>query len=101
MTAEEAINRKIFEINREMKLLGLWKTEIPEWVTDYDKRNFRSGDDFTRWLQFVFLPNCLVNTYGYSRDGRKYIVLQAKKYFMKDIHKGRLLQLLIELDALI
>lgn len=101
MTADLAINRKIFEINREMKLLGLWKADAPCWVTDYDKRDFWSEEDFIQWLQFVFLPNCLVRTHRYAGQGRKYIVLQVKKYFVKDIQKGKLLQLLIELDALI
>lgn len=84
-----------------MKLLGLWKKEAPDWVTDYDKRSIRSEEDFSRWLQFVFLPNCLITYNKNPLKNRKYIVPQAKKYFSGDIQKGKLLQLLIELDSLI
>jgi uncharacterized protein YqcC (DUF446 family) len=96
-----SINETVLEINREMQLQGLWKKEMPDWVTDYDKRGIRTEEDFARWLQFVFLPNCLMNDRKYPLKNRKYIVPQAKKYFSRDIQKGRLLQLLIELDALI
>ena len=87
------------DIIAEMKRQGLWSRETPDWVTSYDKRSIRNKDDFARWLQFVFLPNCLVN--GGNASGWTYIVLQAKQYFSNDLKKGRLLQLLIELDALL
>ena len=101
MVTDLAIHKKVFEIKKEMKLLGLWKKETPDWVTDFDKRNIRSKDDFARWLQFVFLPNCLVSENLDNLRNRKYIVLQAKKYYLTDVQKGKLLQLLIELDSLI
>jgi uncharacterized protein YqcC (DUF446 family) len=101
MVMDLQINKKVIEINREMQLLGLWKKETPDWVTDYDKRRTRLEEDFSRWLQFVFLPNCLINESKSPQKNRKYIVPQAKKYFSGDIEKGRLLQLLIELDSLI
>lgn len=80
-----------------MKQLHLWKMEIPGWVTDYEKKSISSQQDFTGWLQFVFLPNCLLEA---KSDHNRYIVLQAKRFFGNDVKKGRLLQLLIELDAL-
>lgn len=76
-----------------MKQLHLWKTETPAWVTDYEK-GMNSLPDFSGWLQFIFLPNCLLEI------KERPVALQAKRFFGTDIGKGKLLQLLIELDAL-
>ncbi|MGC4013213.1 MAG: YqcC family protein [Luteolibacter sp.] len=95
-------SRKLHEIIAEMKAQGLWKKEMPPWVTDYDKAAIRSQSDFAGWLQFVFLPNHLLNANGNDRlPGGNFIVLQAKRFFGPQVQKGRLLQLLIELDAMI
>jgi uncharacterized protein YqcC (DUF446 family) len=101
MTETTLIEEKVLQIIREMKTLGLWIKNSPDWVTDFEKKLITSRQDFSEWLQFVFLPNCLQEVRN-SRgiQGRKQIVLQAKRFLADDIKKGKLLQLLIELDAL-
>lgn len=92
---------KIYEVIEEMKKQDIWKKEIPGWVSSYSDNKINIEEDFTGWLQFVFLPNLLLNICnGGNTFTDIYIVLQAKKFFAEDIFKGRLLQLLIELDAI-
>ena len=88
---------KIDEIIAELKKNGLWKKSEPLWVNDYEANTKIVHNDFAEWLQFVYLPNCLQNK-GSSISS---IVPQAIKYFGDDVRKGKLLQLLIELDALV
>jgi len=88
---------KTAEINDELKKIGLWKKTEPAWVKDYEANTKIIHNDFAEWLQFVYLPNCMQNK-GSSNAS---IVPQAMKYFGDDVKKGKLLQLLIELDALI
>lgn len=88
---------KTAEINDELKKIGLWKKAEPLWVKDYEANTKIIHNDFSEWLQFVYLPNCLQNN-GSSISS---IVPQAIKYFGDDVKKGKLLQLLIELDALV
>lgn len=84
-----------------MKQQGVWKEEAPGWVTDYAKKIIGNEQDFSEWLQFVFLPNCLQEVKSKATHIRRdYIATQAKRFFGEDIKKGRLLQLLIELDGL-
>ncbi len=100
MTVTET-GEKIKEIISEMKQLGLWKNMAPDWVTDYEKKSITSEQDFSEWLQFVFLPNCLQEVKNNSAHlSKNYIVPQAKRFFSDDVKKGKLLQLLVELDGL-
>ncbi|MBL7729843.1 MAG: YqcC family protein [Chitinophagaceae bacterium] len=93
ITAEQ----KTAEIVNELKKTGLWKKQMPAWVTDYEEKRIANVSDFSEWLQFIYLPNCK----GVSAmNKKKFIVPQAVKFFGEDVKKGRLLQLLIELDAL-
>ena len=101
MTGTSNIEETVKQIIGEMKSLGLWITNSPDWVTSYDQKLITTRQDFSEWLQFVFLPNCLLEVRSSSRiHSRKQIVLQAKRFLADDIKKGKLLQLLIELDAL-
>ncbi len=84
------------ELEVEMRRLGFWKKESPQWVQQFARRSHMNEGDFMEWLQFVYLPNCLQNKY----TGELSIVPQAMIYFGDDVKKGKLLQLLIELDAL-
>ena len=93
------IRQKVHELSQAMKAEGLWKRDEPEWV-----KNYRSGeamtDDFFEWLQFVYLPNLLQEAENkLGRLQRHSIAPQAIKFFEKDVEKGNLLQLLIELDS--
>ena len=88
---------KVDEIIAELKANSLWKKTEPDWVKDYEANIKIMHNDFAEWLQFVYLPNCLQN----KRSSIVRIVPQAMKYFGEDVQKGKLLQLLIELDALV
>lgn len=98
MTVPVAAADKIREIRSELKRTGLWKNELPPWVMDYEEKQISSRQDFLEWLQFIYLPNC-VNEAPVNK--KALIVPQAIKFFGKDVQKGKLLQLLVELDALL
>lgn len=89
--------QKIKEINDELKMAGLWKKQPPAWVNEYAERKIATEEDFAGWLQFVYLPNAVQQCSG---SERKFIAPQAMKFFGEDVKKGKLLQLLIELDSL-
>lgn len=96
------LKEKVSELRDELKRSGLWKKNMPEWVTDYEKKEIDSHHDFAEWLQFVYIPNILEQPEIISTlDSKKYVALQAKKFFSEDVQKGKLLQLLIELDSLL
>lgn len=102
MTEITTIEDKVRQIINEMKAAGLWKKQAPDWVIDYEKRVIGCQQDFSGWLQFVFLPNCMQGMYkNIINPRRKHIVLQAKRFLENDMQQGKLLQLLIELDALV
>lgn len=89
--------QKIKEISDELKRTGLWKKQPPAWVNEYVEKSIATEEDFAGWLQFVYLPNAVQQ---YNRSERKFIAPQAIKFFGEDVKKGKLLQLLIELDSL-
>ncbi len=92
---------KIYEVIEEMKKQDLWRKNAPGWVSYYSDWKIHIEQDFMGWLQFVFLPNLLLSVYsGGDTYTDMYLVLQAKRFFPDDVFKGRLLQLLIELDAI-
>ncbi|HET6721720.1 MAG TPA: hypothetical protein VFH07_03175 [Chitinophagaceae bacterium] len=102
MPGENGLKEKIKEIREELKQNGLLKKHMPSWVMDYDKHDINSHQDFADWLQFVYLPNILEETEDPQTNFQKsYVALQANKFFAKDLSKGKLLQLLIELDSLL
>jgi uncharacterized protein YqcC (DUF446 family) len=90
---------KIEELKAEMKLTGVWSAEIPPWVNKFENLVIATEQDFNGWLQFVYLPN-LQATNRNALLPRDYIVPQAIKFWKPAVEKGRMLQLLIELDAL-
>ena len=85
----------------EMRSTGVWKNETPAWVKEFEKRTITTGEDFSEWLQFVYLPNRMQEAESNQLvSERNYIVPQAIKFFSSDLKKGKLLQLLIELDSI-
>ncbi len=101
MTDKGSITEKITEVREEMKRTSLWKNETPAWVKEFEKRTINTGEEFIEWLQFVYLPNRMQEAESKQPVfEKKYIVPQVMIFFGSDIKKGRLLQLLIELDAL-
>jgi uncharacterized protein YqcC (DUF446 family) len=95
------IAEKIDEITTEMKCMGLWKKQAPVWVQEYQRHDILTQHDFADWLQFVYLPNLFQWENQGAGNGKNYIVPQAMRFFSADVKRGRLLQLLIELDSLI
>lgn len=98
MIAAALLSEKINEITDELKRLNLWKKQQPEWVVNYEKKTISSDQDFSDWLQFVYLPNCYQQAVHVPKV---FIVPQAIRFLEDDVKKGRLLQLLIELDSLL
>jgi uncharacterized protein YqcC (DUF446 family) len=90
--------QKVIEIEQELKSLGLSKKSAPAWVQEFPLHKQLTGEDFLDWLQFVYLPNC---HNGNKLTDHSQIVLQAKRFWKDDWQKGKLLQLLVELDAII
>ncbi len=102
MTDTGFITEKINEVREEMKRTGIWKKETPAWVKEFEKRTITTGENFIEWLQFIYLPNRMQDAEKNKLEiERNYIVPQAVKFFSNDIKKGKLLQLLIELDSLL
>jgi uncharacterized protein YqcC (DUF446 family) len=93
---------KINELEQEMKNTSLWQKEAPRWVNYFEEKIFADGKDFAEWLQYVFIPNHL-NISGHisSVKEKKFIVPPAIKFFGEDVHKGKLLRVLIEIDGLL
>ncbi|HQV87297.1 MAG TPA: YqcC family protein [Chitinophagaceae bacterium] len=101
MTETILIAEKINEVREEMRKTGTWKNRLPEWVKEFGKRRTDAGDDFSEWLQFIYLPNMLLEVENKQQLPEKiFIVPQAVQFLGSDIQKGKLLQLLIELDSI-
>jgi uncharacterized protein YqcC (DUF446 family) len=98
MAVSTEAGAKISELKSELKRTGLWKNEMPEWVMEYEGKPWGTTQDFVEWLQFIYLPNCM---HADAENRKNLIVPQAIRFFEKDVHKGKLLQLLVELDALL
>jgi uncharacterized protein YqcC (DUF446 family) len=92
---------KTVELEKALKSAGLWQKEIPAWVHWYDDSNRISPTDFAQWLQFVFIPNHLQKSNIISVAEKNMIVPHAIKFFGDDVKKGKLLQILIEIDSLL
>ncbi len=101
MTEISLVAEKINEVKEEMKRVGLWATVAPAWVMHFGKGSISNDKDFSEWLQFIYLPNRKLETAVKKEFYEKnYIAPQAIKFFSSDVKKGKLLQLLIELDSL-
>lgn len=92
---------KTAELEYELKLTGLWQKNAPAWVHWYDDSSSMVKTDFAQWLQFVFIPNHLHKNKMMNATAKKLMVPYAIKYFGDDVNKGKLLQILIEIDALL
>ena len=92
---------KTTELEAELKRTGLWQTNTPTWVHWYCEGSSFSQNNFAQWLQFVFIPNHLHKNKMMPAAEKNLIVPHAIKYFGDDVQKGKLLQILIEIDALL
>ena len=101
MEYEAAIRQKVQELSQIMKEEGLWKRREPDWVNNYSRSAALMTVDFFEWLQFVYLPNLLQETGAHRTSASEQTIApQAVKFFGEKARKGKLLQLLIELDSL-
>jgi uncharacterized protein YqcC (DUF446 family) len=98
MELTNPMNQKINEIIAELRNLGLWKKQAPGWVTDFSHKEIISEEDFAGWLQFVWLPN--LQQHNRMIASENYVAPQAMRFFGEDVKKGKLLQLLVELDSI-
>lgn len=96
------ITAKILELKRELIFTGLWSDQAPEWVICFEEKSAISITDYIEWLQYIFIPNHLQGE-GFIKppDQKKYIVTSARRFFGKSLIKGKLLQILIEIDSII
>ena len=92
---------KTSEREEELKNTGLWQKDMPEWVQGYDDSANIATADFAQWLQFIFIPNHLQKNKPVAAAEKKLIMPHALKYFGADVNKGKLLQILIEIDSLL
>jgi uncharacterized protein YqcC (DUF446 family) len=92
---------KTVELEEELKALGLWQTNMPDWVNWYDESGGIARSDFAQWLQYVFIPNHLHKNKMMPVAEKKLLVPNAIKYFGDDVKKGKLLRILIEIDSLL
>ena len=97
----EHIISKVEELEQELRNTGLWKKDVPSWVDHFDNTVDPKDVDFAQWLQFVFIPNYLNYEKFKSSVSKISIVPQALKYFGQDVQKGKLLQIMIEIDAIV
>ena len=92
---------KIQEVIFEMKETGLWRKQAPAWVNEFQESTIASENDFSEWLQFVYLPNLSQRAQtAVVLEKKNFIVPQAIRFFGEDLKKGKLLRLLVELDSM-
>lgn len=100
-TASQKLTDKIAEIYEELHRTANGERTAPEWVYRYG-RTTENEPAFDEWLQFVYLPNLLKKLQRREVIERQQnLAPQAVCFFGEGLQKGRLLQLLIELDSLL
>jgi uncharacterized protein YqcC (DUF446 family) len=101
MDSTALIAEKVTAVMEEMKNTGLWRKYPPAWVSKFEEETIATQNDFSEWLQFVYLPNLAQRgRMAFSGVKKNFIVPQAIRFFGDDLKKGKLLRLLIELDAM-
>ncbi|MEP6675646.1 MAG: YqcC family protein [Ferruginibacter sp.] len=99
--AANTIIAKAMELEAALRAASMWQKEIPAWVHGFEGSSGMPAIDFAQWLQFVFIPNHLQQNSAIPVAGKKLIVPHAVKYFGDDVKKEKILQLLIEIDAML
>ncbi|MEO9011974.1 MAG: YqcC family protein [Ginsengibacter sp.] len=94
------IDDLILQLKAELERLGLWQQAIPSWVNSFDEKHLFQSD-FAQWLQFVFVPNRLQAGHKITKGPHLLLVPQAMKFFGTELQKGKLLEILIEIDGLL
>ena len=97
----ERVKQKVEQLVEALKGQGLWKKHEPVWVKEYKASTEIPEVDFFEWLQFVYLPNRMLNNpEPVYAHGESLITLQAKKFASEKMMDKKFVQLLVELDAL-
>ena len=97
----DTVKQKVEQLAAVLKAEGLWKKAEPQWVKEYKGSTEIPEVDFFEWLQFVYLPNRMLNQQSPVYAGHEsYITLQVKKYAGEKIMNEKIVQLLVELDSL-
>jgi uncharacterized protein YqcC (DUF446 family) len=96
----DSVKQKVEELAAALKAQGLWKKAEPVWVNEYKKNTDIPEVDFFEWLQFVYLPNRMLNQQSSVLTKENFITLQAKKFASDKMMDKKIVQLLVELDAL-
>lgn len=93
MTSNALKAEKLEEIKREMQDTGLWLPGDP----GREEYREHEAEAFFGWLQVA----CGEGHPVAEPAEKKYIVPHAVRVFGDDVNRGKLLQLLIELDAIL
>jgi uncharacterized protein YqcC (DUF446 family) len=96
----DSLKQKVEQLATALKERGLWKKAEPVWVHEYKENAEIPEVNFLEWLQFVYLPNLLLNQDHSFATKEKFITLQAKKFASEKMIDEKIVQLLVELDAL-
>ncbi len=86
-------NVQIEIIEEAMKKAGVWTTEIPSWIRNYQENNIMN---IWQWLQYIYLPMRLNGTLSKPH----YIAPIISSYMNTESKYQEILQLVIELDAI-
>lgn len=86
-------NVQIEIIEEAMKKAGVWTTEIPGWIRNYQENNIIN---IWQWLQYIYLPMRLNGTLSKPH----YIAPIISPYMNTESKYQEILQLVIELDAI-
>lgn len=100
MTEKVIIDTLVLELKEELEQMGLWQQTVPAWVNGFDER-YLFKTDFAQWLQFIFIPNQIQQDRRVPKGAHILLVPQALKFFGADLQKGKLLQILIEMDGML
>jgi uncharacterized protein YqcC (DUF446 family) len=94
--------RKISEIEAEMKRIGYWSLEpLPEEAYDFQQAFAMDTMAFSQWLQFILIPRvrAIIEEKG-DFPSESMVGTQAVREFDGDETASGLIKLLSEFDAL-
>lgn len=98
----EAVNKKIEEIEAEMKKINMWNyTPLPEEKYNFTKAFGMDTMAFSQWIQFILIPlvRQILESEG-KFPNASMVAVQAMREFDGYDEAGKLLSLLREFDEL-
>ena len=94
-----SLTNKLYDLRYALEECGLWEHEIKSGIRITAIQATATGNDFAQWLQVCFF-NVGTQPLVQATAEKRTVLLQAIKFFGTDKSKARLLQILIEVDAL-